>query len=94
MLGCTILPNTATNENTRVRIPTSSTTSSNPWILALKLILLPFYLLVWAWLSAMLLLVLDKEGEEVARYVFGDAGVCVQAVVAPGVLGALMTGFT
>ena len=57
------------------------------------MILLPFYLLVWAWLSAMLLLVLGENGEEVARYVFGDAGVCVQAVVASGVLGALMTGF-
>jgi hypothetical protein len=74
-------------------MPSPTSNPSKPWILILKLILLPFYLFLWGWMVVVLLLMLGKIDKELAEYVLGDIVRVLELVIAPGVLCVLIGRF-
>jgi hypothetical protein len=73
--------------------PCPISTPSKPWILILKLILLPFYLFLWDWMSLVLLLTLGNVDEDPAESVLGDVVRVLEVVVVLGLVRGLMGRF-
>jgi hypothetical protein len=64
-----------------------------PWLLILKLTLLPIYLSLWAWLFYLPILLFGNVNKDFADELFGDVGLSLVFVGGPILFIGLMTRF-